>query len=221
MICVSEQNPDRLGFRGIPSGGRALGYYQLRTTVGVSNVYVVNFQLFHEATEIYAENESPGPTVPATKSTPHTTTILRYLKVLDRYTQTQEVSRLRRRLLPVPTPSENSSECDPHLDCPWPASSTSCRSGKRLARQSYLLLPRIMQASSALHSVSAWEAATARHHDGGRNSRRSSNSSNSSRGSSQHTRERCRAMRCWQPCENAAPETLRRRCSNSSIEAPR
>jgi hypothetical protein len=28
-------------------------------------------------------------------------------------------------------------------------------------------------------------------------------------------------MRCWKPCENAAPETLRRRCSNSSIEAPR
>lgn len=27
--------------------------------------------------------------MPATKSTPHTTTILRYLKVLDRYTQTQ------------------------------------------------------------------------------------------------------------------------------------
>lgn len=45
VICVSEQNPDRLGFRGIPGpGGRALGYYQLRTTVGVSNVYVVNFQ---------------------------------------------------------------------------------------------------------------------------------------------------------------------------------
>lgn len=131
----------------------------------------------------------------------------------------EAASRRSRRRPILPTPLLNSSEERGALDCPaWPASSTSCRSGKHLARQSYLLLPRIMQASSALHSVSAWEAATAHHHDGGRNSRRSSNNS---RGSSQPTRERCRARRCWQPCENAAPETLRRRCSNSSIEAPR
>jgi hypothetical protein len=58
VICVSEQNPDRLGFRGIPSGGRALGYYQLRTTVGVSNVYVVNFQLFQEATARFTPRTS-------------------------------------------------------------------------------------------------------------------------------------------------------------------
>lgn len=89
MTCVSEQNPDRLGFRASVGGART----RVLPTTHYGGRFKRNFQIFQEATqeatEIYAENESPGPTVPATKSTPHTTTILRYLKVLDRYTQTQ------------------------------------------------------------------------------------------------------------------------------------